>query len=46
MEVQDIVALQSTVLHLALKCYADRVEYVDKVLEVTEQIFSNMNLDQ
>lgn len=45
MPIQDIVALHTTVLNLALKCYADRVEYVDKVLEITEQIFNNMNLD-
>lgn len=46
MPVQDIVALHTTVLNLAVKCYADRIDYVDKVLEITETIFNNMNLDQ
>ena len=46
MAVQDIVALHTTVLNLAVKCYIDRLDYVDKVLEITETIFSNMNLDQ
>ncbi len=46
MPVQDIVALHATVLNLAIKCYKDRTDYVDKVLEVTETILNNMNMDQ
>ena len=46
MPVQDIVALHTTVLNLAVKCYPDRLDYVDRVLDITETIFSNMNLDQ
>lgn len=46
MPVQDIVALHTTMLNLAVKCYSDRIDYVDKVLEITEAIFNNMNLDQ
>ena len=46
MPVQDIVALHTTVLNLTVKCYIERLDYVDKVLEITETIFSNMNLDQ
>lgn len=46
MPVQDIVALHSTVLNLAVKCYIDRLDYVDKIFEITEAIFFNMNLDQ
>jgi hypothetical protein len=46
MLVQDIVALHTTVLNLAVKCYFDRLDYMDKIFEITEAIFSNMNLDQ
>ncbi len=46
MAVHDIVALHTTALNLAVKCYPDRIDYVDKVLEITETIFNNMNLDQ
>lgn len=46
MPIQDIVALHAVVLNLAAKCYPDRIDYVDKVLEITENIFNNMNLDQ
>jgi vacuolar protein sorting-associated protein 35 len=46
MPIQDIVALHTVVLNLAAKCYPERIDYVDKVLEITEAIFNNMNLDQ
>jgi len=46
MPIQDIVALHATLLNLAVRCYDSRLDYVDKVLEITENIFSNMNLDQ
>ncbi|XP_064466793.1 vacuolar protein sorting-associated protein 35-like [Ornithodoros turicata] len=36
---EDIVALQVSLIHLALKCYQDRVDYVNKVLQTTEEIF-------
>ncbi|ESO93143.1 hypothetical protein LOTGIDRAFT_206542 [Lottia gigantea] len=42
---EDIVALQVALMNLALKCYPDKVEYVDKVLETTEDIFNRLNLD-
>lgn len=45
MPVQDIVALHTTVLNLAVKCYMDRLDYVDKIFEITEAIFCNINLD-
>lgn len=45
MQIQDIVALHTTVLNLAVKCYTDRLDYVDKVLEITETIFNSLNLD-
>ena len=40
----DIVSLQVALINLALKCYPDRVDYVDKVLEYTEAIFGKLNL--
>ena len=43
---EDIVALQVALINLALKCYPDKVDYVDKVLETTEEIFNRLNLDQ
>lgn len=43
---EDIVALQVALINLALKCYPDKVDYVDKVLETTEDIFNRLNLDQ
>jgi hypothetical protein len=43
---EDIVALQVALINLALKCYPDRIDYVDKVLETTEEIFHRLNLDQ
>ncbi|XP_046375462.1 vacuolar protein sorting-associated protein 35-like isoform X3 [Haliotis cracherodii] len=42
---EDIVALQVALINLALKCYPDKVDYVDKVLETTEEIFHRLNLD-
>jgi len=43
---EDIVSLQVALVNLALKCYKDRTDYVDKVLETTEDIFNGLNLDQ
>ena len=43
---EDIVALQVALINLALKCYPNRIDYVDKVLETTEDIFNRLNLDQ
>lgn len=42
---EDIVSLQVALINLALKCYPDKVDYVDKVLETTEEIFNRLNLD-
>ncbi|XP_046842547.1 vacuolar protein sorting-associated protein 35-like [Xenia sp. Carnegie-2017] len=44
MPVEDIIALQVSLINLALNCYEDRFDYVDKVLEYTEEIFSKKNL--
>lgn len=42
---EDIVSLQVALINLALKCYPTQVDYVDKVLETTEEIFNRLNLD-
>lgn len=42
---EDIVALQSALLSLSLKCYRDQPEYGNKVLENTRKIFDNIALD-
>jgi len=43
---EDIVSLQVSLINLAMKCYPDRVDYVDKVLESTVDIFNKLNLEQ
>jgi hypothetical protein len=45
MPAEDIIALQSALLSLSLKCYRDQFEYGNKVLENTRQIFDNIALD-
>uniref|UniRef100_A0A8V5GZM7 Vacuolar protein sorting-associated protein 35 n=1 Tax=Melopsittacus undulatus TaxID=13146 RepID=A0A8V5GZM7_MELUD len=42
---EDVVSLQVSLINLAMKCYPDRVDYIDKVLETTVEIFSNLNLE-
>ncbi|CAF1262535.1 unnamed protein product, partial [Didymodactylos carnosus] len=42
---EDIVALQSALLSLALKCYRDEPDYGDKVLESTRKIFNEVSPD-
>nr|XP_002740147.1 PREDICTED: vacuolar protein sorting-associated protein 35 [Saccoglossus kowalevskii] len=46
MPTEDIVSLQVSLINLALKCYPDRVDYVDKVLETTVEIFNRLNLER
>lgn len=43
---EDIVSLQVSLVNLAHKCYPERVDYVDKVLLTTVQIFQKMNVDR
>lgn len=43
---EDVVSLQVSLINLAIKCYPDRVDYVDKVLESTVEIFNKLNLEQ
>ncbi len=42
---EDIVSLQVSLINLAHKCYPDRIDYVDTVLDVTKQLFDNIGLD-
>uniref|UniRef100_A0A673JB47 Vacuolar protein sorting-associated protein 35 n=1 Tax=Sinocyclocheilus rhinocerous TaxID=307959 RepID=A0A673JB47_9TELE len=42
---EDIVSLQVSLINLAMKCYPERVDYVDKVLESTVEIFNKLNLE-
>jgi len=42
---EDIVSLNVALINLALKCYPGRYDFVDKVLETTEEIFHKLNLD-
>ena len=46
MPVEDVIALQVSLVNLALNCYHERYDYVDKVLEYTGEIFSKKNLTQ
>ena len=45
MPTEDVVALQVSLINLALKCYPDRVDYIDKVLETTVDIFSKLKIE-
>lgn len=40
MKLEDIVSMQSAVVNLAFKCYPERIDYVDKVLHATVDVFS------
>lgn len=46
MPTEDKVSLQVSLINLALKCYPDRVDYVDKVLQCTSELFSKLDLGQ
>ena len=39
MPLEDIVALYASLVNLALKCYADRIDYVDKALSCAVEVF-------
>jgi vacuolar protein sorting-associated protein 35 len=43
---EDIVALQVSLINLANKVYPERVDYVDKVLGKTTEIFNKFNLER
>lgn len=42
---EDIVALQVSLINLALKCYPDRVDYIDKVMLNTVECFHRLGID-
>ncbi|XP_049788980.1 vacuolar protein sorting-associated protein 35 isoform X1 [Schistocerca nitens] len=46
MPAADIISLQVSLVNLAHKCYPDRVDYVDKVLLTTVQIFQRLGIDR
>ena len=39
MPLEDIVALYASLVNLALKCYPDRIDYVDKALLSAVDVF-------
>ncbi|KAF4518817.1 hypothetical protein B566_EDAN008146 [Ephemera danica] len=43
---EDIVSLQVSLINLSHKCYPDRVDYIDKVLGTTVEIFQKLNLER
>lgn len=43
---EDMVSLEVSLVNLAHKCYADRVDYVDKVLGSTLHIFEKLNVER
>nr|CAD7601729.1 unnamed protein product [Timema genevievae] len=43
---EDVVSLQVSLVNLAHKCYPDRVDYVDKVLLTTVDIFQKLGLSR
>lgn len=46
MPAEDVASLQVSLLNLALKCYPDRLDYVDKVLLSTVQILQRIGLSR
>ena len=45
MLLEDVVSLQTALVKLAFKCYPNRVDYVDRVLEATMDLFGKRNMD-
>ena len=45
MKLEDIVSMQAAVINLAFKCYPDRIDYVDKVLGATLEVFGKRGTD-
>ena len=39
MPLDDVVALYTSLVNLALKCYPAQIDYVDKALECTVEVF-------
>jgi len=45
MPLEDVVSLQVSLINLALQCYAEKLEYVDKVLEKTDEILGKLGTE-
>lgn len=43
---EDMLSLQVSLANLALKCYPERVDYVNTVLENTQQVFDRLQITQ
>lgn len=43
---EDTVSLQVSLVNLAQKCYPDEIEYVDKVMQNTLEVFQKLNIDK
>lgn len=46
MPTEDVVALEVSLVNLALKCYPGRTDYADRVFETTETVFAKLNISQ
>lgn len=42
---EDMISLQVALMNLALKCYPDKVEYVDKVILTSVEIFERLGIE-
>ncbi|XP_039269213.1 vacuolar protein sorting-associated protein 35-like [Styela clava] len=42
---EHAVSMQAALINLAMKCYSDRTDYVDKVLEATVEVMSQRNIE-
>ncbi|KAF7283955.1 vacuolar protein sorting 35 isoform X1 [Rhynchophorus ferrugineus] len=42
---EDMVALQVALINLALKCYPDRIDYIDKVMLSSVEMFQRLGLE-
>ena len=42
---EDVVSLQVSLINLALQCYPDKMDYVDKVLDTTDEIFGKLGIE-
>ena len=46
MPMEDTVSLQVSLVNLAQKCYSDQIDYVDKVLGNTLEVFQKFNIEK
>ena len=43
MALDDVIALYTSLVNLALKCYSEHIDYVDKALESTFNVITKRN---